>query len=184
MASSRKKVVVRRFLPGLLWGYLPSTGIVTANGTPQLDLLDLGGHVHPLPLQDVKYVAYVRDFNTADTSSPERLQRKTFVGRPRTEGLWMRLTLRDKDVLEGLAALDLSLADAFAGDLGVHLLPPDIRGNTQRLYVPRSAMESLDLLAVVTNPSRKKPPADAKAAPPEAQPDLFPFDIPSNTRPQ
>ena len=76
-----------------------------------MHLLDLSGRVQPVPLPDVKYVSYVRDFNTADNVHPERLMRRTFLARPRTEGLWLRLTLRDGDRIEGLAPLDLSLAD-------------------------------------------------------------------------
>jgi hypothetical protein len=180
MASSRKKVIVRRFLPGPLWGYLPAAELVDPGPPPMLDLLDLGGRVQPVPLADVKYVSYVRDFNTADQVNPERLLRKTFLARPRSEGLWLRLTLRDRDVLEGLAPLDLSLADGWAADAGVHLVPPDVRGNTQRLYVPRLAIEQLEVLAVVTTPSRKKPlPAVAAEA---AQPDLFTLPLPPDAR--
>ncbi len=177
MASSRKKVVVRRFSPGPLWGYLTTAGFVQDGS---LHLLDLGGRVQPLPLADVKYVSYVRDFNTADNVNPERLLRKTFLGRPRTEGLWLRLTLRDGDRLEGLAPLDLSLADGWAEDLGVQLVPPDIRGNTQRLYVPRSAIETMETVAVVTTPTRKK--AEALAAAAEQQPDLFSLPLPPDAR--
>ncbi len=177
MASSRKKVVVRRFSTGVLWGYLPTAGFVQEG---QLHLLDLGGRVQPLALTDVKYVSYVRDLNTADSSNPERLLRKAFLARPRTEGLWLRLTLRDGDRMEGLAPLDLSLADGWAEDLGVQMVPPDIRGNTQRLYVPRAAIEAMETLAVVTTPTRK---AAALAAPKlEEQPDLFSLALPPDAR--
>ncbi len=178
MASSRKKVVVRRFSPGLLWGYLPVSGMVQEG---QLHLLDLGGRVQPVALTDIKYVSYVRDFNTADTVNPERLLRRTFLSRPRTEGLWLRLTLRDGDRLEGLAPLDLSLADGWAEDLGVQLVPPDIRGNTQRLYVPRAAIEAMETVAVVTTPTRKKAEALAASAA-EQQPDLFSMELPPDAR--
>jgi hypothetical protein len=180
MASSRKKVIVRRFLPGLLWGYLPANGLSHSGQPALLDLLDLGGRIQPIPLADVKYIAYVRDFNTSDAVMPERLMRKTFLARPRTEGLWLRLTLRDGDRLEGLAPLDLTLADGWAEDLGVHLVPPDIRGNTQRLYVPRLAIETMEILAVVTTPSRKKPVAIVAEA--EPQPDLFSLPLPPDAR--
>jgi hypothetical protein len=181
VSASRKKVVVRRFSPGPLWGYLPATGLAQTGSSPMLDLLDLGGHVHPLPLVDVKYVCYVRDFNTTDQANPERLLRKTFLARPRTEGLWLRLVLRDGDRIEGLASLDLSFADGWAADLGVHLIPPDIRGNTQRIFVPRSSMEAMEIVAVVTTPSRKKPATNSGEEP---QPDLFSFPLPPDARTQ
>lgn len=178
MASSRKKVVVRRFSPGMLWGYLPTSGFVQDG---HLHLLDLSGRVQPLPLNDVKYVGFVRDFNTADNINPERLLRKSFLTRPRTEGLWLRLSLRDGDRLEGLAPLDLSLPDSWATDLGVQLVPPDIRGNTQRLYIPRCAIETMETVAVITTPTRKKAEALAATAA-ERQPDLFSLALPPGSR--
>ena len=133
-------------------------------------MLDLSAKVVSLPLDDVKYVAYVRDFNPADRE-PERLLRKTFSGRPRTEGLWLRLTLRDGDLLEGLAPLDLAFADGWTADGGVSLVPPDVRGNTQRLFVPRTSMQRMEILAAVTTPSRKLPAPSA--AEDDRQTDLF-----------
>jgi hypothetical protein len=180
VSSSRKKVVVRRFSPGPLWGYLPQSGLVVHGETPMLDLLDLSGRAQPLPLSDVKYVSFVRDFNIGDQLLPERLVRKTFLARPRTEGLWLRLQMRDGDRIEGLAPLDLTMADGWTDDLGVQLVPPDIRANTQRLFVPRSAMEAMEVVAVITTPSRKKAPA----APDEDQPDLFSMELPPDARTQ
>ncbi len=181
MASSRKKVIVRRFSTGLLWGYLPGSTIVQTDPPHALDLLDLGGRVTPVPLSEVKYVSYVRDFNTADLQNPERLLRKSFLARPRGEGLWVRLSLRDGDRIEGLASLDLSFADDWMADAGIYLIPPDIRGNTQRLFIPRSAIERFEALAVVTSPSRKQSVVTTAR---ELQPDLFTVPIPPGTRTQ
>ncbi len=63
---------------------------------PAIDLLDLSGRVIPLLLNDIKHICYVRDFNLTDTVNPERLTRRTFLARPRTEGLWLRLTFRTR----------------------------------------------------------------------------------------
>jgi len=147
-------------------GYVPVSGFVRADA---LELLDLAGRVSHFPLSEIKMMCFVRDFNTADAVSPERLTRKTFPARPRVEGLWLRCTLQDDDVFEGLAPLDLSLAEGLAEDKGIQMTPPDVRGNVQRIYLPRLAMKSLDVLGVVTNPSKKRitPPAE------EQQPDLF-----------
>lgn len=182
VSSSRKKVVVRRFLPGPLWGYLPSEHLLHEGTSDTLGLLDLSGRVQPIPLADVKYVCYVRDFNTADIMNPERLSRKTFLGRPRTEGLWLRLQLRDGDQLEGMAALDRAFADGWADEGGTHLIPPDIRGNTQRLFVPRQAIATLEILAVVTTPTRKRAVQNISAE--DQQPDLFSLPLPPGARSQ
>jgi hypothetical protein len=180
--SSHKKVIVRRFTGETLPGYLPLSAFVR-NRAPQpaIDLLDLTGRVIPLLLNDIKHVCYVRDFNLNDTANPERLTRRTFLARPRTEGLWLRMTFRSGDVFEGLAPTDITLLDDLVNDAGLHLTPPDTRSNTQRIYVPRTSITELQLLAVITTPSRRKPlPA---ASVPSMQEDLFDNLIPPNGRP-
>jgi hypothetical protein len=165
MASSRKKVILRTLDNALHPGYLPLARLLEADSVP---LLDLEGRIIPIPFATVRSVAYVRDFNLSDTTDPERLTRRTFLARPRTEGLWLRLTLLGGDHFEGLAPIDISLLDALLEDRGLFLIPPDIRSNTQRLFLPRHAIASVQLLAVITTPSKPKP------APPTAQDTLFP----------
>jgi hypothetical protein len=183
MSSAHKKVIVRRFTGETLPGYLPLNGFVR-NRAPQsaIDLLDLTGRVIPLLLNDIKHVCYVRDFNLHDTANPERLTRRTFLAKPRSEGLWLRMTFRTGDLLEGLAPIDITLTDDLIHDTGLHLTPPDTRSNTQRIYVPRTSLTELQLLAVITTPSRRKPlPATSV---PSMQEDLFDNLIPPpNSRP-
>lgn len=186
MSSPRKKVIVRRFIGDILHGYLPLTGFVRNLSLGRtVDLLDLSGHVITIPLDDVKHICYVRDFNLNDTTNPERLTRRTFLARPRTEGLWLRLNFRSNtneiDQFEGLAPIDTSILDDMLNDAGLFLTPPDTRSNTQRIYVPRTAISELLLLAVITTPSRRKPtPASSL---PSLQEDLFNAPLPPNTRP-
>ncbi len=180
MSNAQKKVILRRFTGDLLPGYLPAGAFMRGDSdNPKLDLLDLTGRVLTFPLTDIKMVSYVRDFNLNDTANPERLARRTFLARPRTEGLWLRLTFRSGDLLEGLAAADLSFLSSTIEDLGVYLTPPDIRSNTQRIYVPRSALTDLQVVAVITTPSRKRPLSPAPAT---LQDTLF-ADLPPSSRP-
>jgi hypothetical protein len=173
MSSAHKKVIVRRFTGETLPGYLPLSN-------RSIDLLDLTGRIVPLLLNDIKHVCYVRDFNLHDTVNPERLSRRTFLAKPRTEGLWLRMTFRTGDLLEGLAPIDITLIDDLIQDTGLHLAPPDTRSNTQRIYVPRSSITELQLLAVITTPSRRKPLASSV---PSMQEDLFNNLVPPNGRP-
>jgi hypothetical protein len=178
MSSAHKKVIVRRFTGETLPGYLPLSAFMRNRG---IELLDLSGRVIPLLLNDIKHICYVREFNLHDAINPERLTRRTFLARPRTEGLWLRMTFRSGDVFEGLAPTDVGLLDDLINDAGLHLTPPDTRSNTQRVYVPRTSITELQLLAVITAPSRRKPlPA---ASVPSMQEDLFEKMIPPNTRP-
>lgn len=178
MSSAHKKVIVRRLTGETLPGYLPLSRFVRQNA---IDLLDLGGRIISLPLNDIKHVSYVRDFNLTDSMNPERITRRTFLARPRTEGLWLRMTFRTGDLLEGLAPIDISLLDDLIHDAGLHLTPPDTRSNTQLLFVPRSSLTDLQLLAVITTPSRRKPlPASSVST---LQEDLFEALLPPNSRP-
>src|SRR5271156_1890745 len=149
MSNSRKKVIVRRFTGDTLPGYLPLSSIV--RGRTSVDLLDLEGRIVPLSLGDIKTVSYVREFNLGDTVNPERLFRRTFLARPRNEGLWVRVTFRTGEALEGLAAT-----------------PPDPPTNTQHIFAPRTAIAELQLPAVIT-PRKPLAPPKQKAPQPVVQ---------------
>jgi hypothetical protein len=168
MASARKPVIVRKFSRDWVAGYAGSN---FGQNAAELEILDLSGKVLRIGWEQVKWVCYVRDFpaGTADQANPERLLRKRFPLRPRTAGLWLRLTLADGDELEGVAANDRSLVDGA----GLLLTPPDTRSNTQRMYVPRQAIQTMQVLSLVGAASRKRAEA-AKPAP--EQPGLFPGD--------
>ncbi|HVG27662.1 MAG TPA: hypothetical protein VM865_08665 [Acidobacteriaceae bacterium] len=144
--------MVRRLDDQLAWGYLPHDLSAPAG---QVELIDPSARVTPIPLDAIKWIAFVRDFNPSDLTSPERLDRRRFAARPRAEGLWLRLHLRDGDVLEGLAQVSLSLLDTLADVGGLFLIPPDPRGNTQRLFIPRHAIEHLEPLGLILPPGAK-----------------------------
>jgi hypothetical protein len=159
MASQRKPVIVRKFSRDWLAGYAAMT---FPSGAPEMEILDLSGKVTWIRWETVKWVCYVRDLPTpADQTNPERLLHKRFAVRPRTAGLWVRMTLNDGDELEGLAANDRSLIDGA----GLLLIPPDQRSNTQRIFVPRQAIQSLEVLSLIG--------AGKRRASGPAQPELF-----------
>jgi hypothetical protein len=143
MPSTHKKVIVRKMDRDSLTGYVASRFI--ADG--KLELLTQSGKVIFIDLREVKGVYFVRDFGDA-----ESLGRKTFTSRPRSEGLWVRIEFADNDVLEGLMPNDLTLLE---GD-GYFIIPPDTRSNTQRIFLPRSALSSLTVLAVIGGGVRRK----------------------------
>ncbi|MGA9717651.1 MAG: hypothetical protein WBQ79_05160 [Acidobacteriaceae bacterium] len=166
MGSTQKKAVLRMHDGSWLAGYLPAAGF-TRQGN--VELLDLEARRQSIPLPSLKWACFVRDFNSGEPSNPERLLRTTFSGRPRLAGLWLRMTLTDESVLEGMAANDVTLLDPG----GLLLTPPDTRSNTQRIFVPRTSITELSVVAVIgaatASPSRRKPPASDRQ-----QADLFP----------
>ena len=107
-----------------------------------------------IELKDIKGIYFVREFGDSDA-----IARKTFAARPRSEGLWVRLKFRDQDVLEGMMPNDLAQLMAE----GFFINPPDTRGNTQRIFVPRTALESLMVLSVIGGPQARRRRAAAAA---------------------
>ena len=164
MSASRKKVILRQWNQEWLPGYLPPAGFQQSG---EIELLDLAGKVQRLAPADVKWICFVRDFNSGEIANPERLLRKTFGGRPRASGLWIRVALLDEDVLEGIADNDISLITAR----GLFLTPPDTRSNTQRIFLPPSSITSLEVLGLIGAPAKA---AKAPRRPlEEDQPQLF-----------
>ncbi len=153
MPVSRKKVIVRKFSRDWLSGYLPPAAFVEKD---QVHVLDLSGKLVSVGMAEVKWICFVRDFQSGDANQPERLLRKTFVTRPRNAGLWIRARLKDNDLIEGLAQNDVSLLETE----GLFLIPPDTRSNTQRIFLPRQAVTELEVLGVIKAGTRREP-ADA-----------------------
>jgi hypothetical protein len=164
MANSLKKVVLRRWNQEWLHGYLPPASFVRGEA---VELLELGGKILPAPLADLKWICFVRDFNSGEIANPERLLRKTFAGRPRTAGLWIRARLTDGDLLEGIADNDLSLLTSA----GLFLTPPDTRSNTQRIFLPTPSIAELEVLSVIGLTA--KTPSKSQTDNTRIQPDLF-----------
>ena len=155
-ASSHKKVVVRTLEGEDIRGYLNPSQLGQGEA---LDLLTQNGEHQQIPWKQVKAIYFVREFT--DSFEPER---KAFLSRPKLDGLWVRLKFRDNDTLEGVVANDL----LELLDRGLQITPPDLHGQTVRIFIPRSALVELSVLGVV-GIARRKP-----AKPPlPAQPGLF-----------
>jgi hypothetical protein len=165
MASFRKPVIVRKLTRDWCAGYASAA---LGQETAGLEILDLGGKVLLMGWEQVKWVCYVRDFPaaSADPANPERLIRKHFAVRPRSAGIWLRMTLSDGEELEGLAANDRTLVEGA----GILLTPPDTRSNTQRIYIPRQAIQKLEVVSLIGGPASRRSAAAARVS---SQPDLF-----------
>jgi hypothetical protein len=154
-ASTHKKVVVELGDRSALRGYLNPARLP---GAETLDLLTQEGEHQEVPLPKVRAVYFVRDLE--EGFAPER---KVFLSRPKLDGLWVKVRFRDDVVLEGVIPNDLLV---FL-DNGLHLTPPDLNSNADRIYIPRPAIAELTVLGVVGVARRKPTPAAA------AQPRLF-----------
>jgi len=144
MPSTHKKVIVRKTDRDSISGYVAPANFVVEG---KLELLNTTGNVVGIDLRDIKAVYFVREF-----SDSEVMTRKTFTTRPRTEGLWVRLRFKDNETIEGIMPNDLAQNPAE----GFLLNPPDLRSNTQRVFVPRTSLTSLTVIAVIGSARRRR----------------------------
>jgi len=155
MATTHKKVIVRKMDRDSVNGYVGATFISEG----KLELLNTAGNVVAINLREIKGVYFVREFGDS-----ELLTRKTFTSRPRVEGLWVRLRFRDNETIEGI----MPNALLQEGIDGFSIIPPDTRSNTQRIFVPRSALTDLTVLAVIgdrRSRGRGRRPEDTRQVP-------------------
>jgi len=143
-STTRKKVVIRKLDKELMKGYLDSEAYVTPLG---VELLDLEGRRLKVPLDQIKGVYFVREFD----GHRDRSEHKVFLSRPRMNGLWVRMTFKDAEILDGLVSQDLLSHDPF----GYHVTLPDVYSNNLKIYIPRSALLSMRVLDVITNVVRR-----------------------------
>jgi hypothetical protein len=150
--STHKKVVVLLLDRASLKGYLNPA---TLGRTESIEILTQAGERRSVGLADIKSVYFVREFS--DSFEPER---KTFLSRPKLDGLWVRLRFRDEEIMEGIVGNNLlDLLDA-----GVQITPPDLHGNTLRMFVPRTALIEMKVLGVV-GVARRAPRSHRDTAP-------------------
>jgi hypothetical protein len=160
-ASTHKKVVILLLDRTAVRGYLNPAALGRSD---EIDVLSLDGEQKSIQLDDVKSVYFVREFK--DPFEPER---KTFLSRPKLDGLWVRLRFKDDDAMEGIVSNNL--LDLL--DTGVRLTPPDLHGNVLHMFIPRTALAEMKVLGVV-GVARRTPRAtrDIRAVL-EAQSKLF-----------
>jgi hypothetical protein len=138
--STYKKVVVRRLDHGLVKGFVDSTSYLGPNG---IQMLDREGRTVVIPLAEIKGVFFVRDFD----GNPQRSERKLFQSRPRLAGLWVQMTFKDKEVLEGLLPSNL----VELSPEGFLVTPADLYSNNLKIFIPRTALNEINVLGVISD---------------------------------
>ena len=143
-ASTTKKAVIRRFEKESLAGYVNPFSYLQLTG---IELLSAQGSVSIVAYHEIKTVSFVRDFDAGGEPA-----RQVFQNRPKMEGLWVSLRFRDGEVMEGVLSNNLLQIEPH----GFTVIPPDPYGNAQRVFVPRSAVRSVEVLGVVGSPLKKR----------------------------
>jgi len=143
-------VLVTRFDREPLAGFVNPQSYLQAEG---LELLSQGGAVSVVPYLEIKLVCFVRDFQQGEPRKELRL----FTTRPKMEGLWVRMRFRDGDVMDGMLSNNLLQMDSY----GLSVVPPDPGFQNQRIFVPKSALSTVQVLGVVGSPLRIRKPKPA-----------------------
>jgi hypothetical protein len=154
--STAKKVVVRRFERETLTGFVnPFSYLQPQN----IEILRPDGSLMLLPYGEVRSVSFVKDFEGGEERP------RVFLNRPKQEGLWVRMVFLDGEVMDGILPNNLLSWEAA----GITVTPPEPDSNSQRVFVPRTALRSVQVLGVVGSPLRAK----RRKAPAVDQPTLF-----------
>jgi hypothetical protein len=149
--STAKKVLIRRFDREPLTGFVNAQTYLQPEG---VELLTPSGTLSVVAYSEIKVVCFVKDFDSGEAGQ----EKKVFNTRPKTDGLWVRMQLRDGEVLDGILSNNLLQLTPE----GFTVTPPDAYSNNQKLFVPRAALAQFNVLGVVGSPlTRRKP----KAAP-------------------
>lgn len=138
LSSTHKKVVIRKLDKSLVRGYVDPRTFLSTDG---IELLEHEGHLLNIPLDQVKGVFFVRDFE----GNPRHPERKIFHSRPRQSGLWVRMIFKDNEILEGLTTNNLLSLDPS----GFYITPPDMYSNNLRIFVPRGSLAEMEVLGVI-----------------------------------
>jgi hypothetical protein len=146
--STTKKAIVRRYDKEPLAGYVNPFSYLQSGG---VELISAQGNVSSIPYEDIKSISFVRDFDSREAD------RRVFNTRPRIEGLWVSFQFRDGEVLEGVMPNNLLQVE----QQGFTVIPPDPYSNNQRIFIPRAAVRTVEVLGVVGSPLKKR---KAKAA--------------------
>ncbi|HLK50910.1 MAG TPA: hypothetical protein VKT49_22365 [Bryobacteraceae bacterium] len=144
--STTKKAVIRRFDRASLAGYINPLTYQQPNG---IELLSAEGNVATVPYDEIKTVSFVREFGVGDETT-----RLVFNTRPKMEGLWISFQFRDGETMEGVMPNNLLPVDPH----GFTVIPPDPYSNQQRVFIPRPALHSVQVLGVVGSPLKKRRP--------------------------
>ena len=139
--------MVLRFEREPVPGFVQTPGGFTKDA---VELLTPSGNVQRVPYSEVKAVCFVRDFEEGDGWQRNR----AYAARPKTPGLWVKLTFQDGDTTEGVIANNLLLMEPA----GFQVILPDPTLAGLRVFVPKEALKEIVVLGVVGISAKKRPP--------------------------
>ena len=142
--STTKRAMARRFDRETLSGYINPLSFQQPTG---VEWLSQNGLTSILSYSEIKAISFVRDFDEGVEN-----ERRTFFTRPKMPGLWVAFLLRDGERLEGILPNNLLSLEQY----GYTAVPPDPFSNTQKVWIPKAALESVEVLGVVGSSAKAR----------------------------
>ncbi len=137
METNRRKVIARKVDGQVIKGYIESIPEMADN---DITIISLTEEVLTIPKREMKALFFVRKFS----GNKEYSEIKFFESQPKIDGLWVRLTFFDNELIEGIVSNSMR----FLVDDGFYLKPPDPNSNNRMMYVVKAALKDFTVLGV------------------------------------
>lgn len=140
-----RRVVVRYADGTTLRGYFSAEDfqLLKIDSLNLLSIRDITGESKAVAVSSLKAIFFVKSFEgTTDYS-----EFKVFTHQPSGKGVWVRVSFRDGEIMEGIAPNAIS---TFAGPV-FSLTPPDPRSNNETVIVSKQCLKEMQILGLASD---------------------------------
>jgi hypothetical protein len=134
----KRKVIARKANGQIVKGYVEAPPESVKDD--KITLISLTEEIIKIPKRDMKALFFVKKFS----GNKEYAEIKFFENQPKIDGLWVRLTFFDDEIIEGIVSNTIQ----FLLDDGFYLKPPDPNSNNRLMYVVKVALKDFTVLGV------------------------------------
>jgi hypothetical protein len=138
IVMEKRKVIARKTNGEILKGYV-DTAPESAKDD-KITMISLTDEIIKIPKRNMKALFFVKKFS----GNKEYSEIKFFENQPKIDGLWVRLTFYDDEMIEGIVSNTIG----FLLEEGFYLKPPDPNSNNRLMYVLKAALKDFTVLGV------------------------------------
>jgi hypothetical protein len=138
IVMEKRKVIARKTNGQILKGYVEAAPESVEDDN--ITFISLTDEIIKIPKRDMKALFFVKKFS----GDKEYAEIKFFESQPKIDGLWVRLTFYDDEMIEGIVSNTIR----FLLDDGFYLKPPDPNSNNRFMYVVKLALKDFTVLGV------------------------------------
>jgi hypothetical protein len=138
ITMERRKVIARKTNGEILKGYVDTAPESVKED--KITVISLTDEIIKIPKRSVKALFFVKKFS----GNKEYSEVKFFENQPKIDGLWVRVTFYDDELIEGIVSNTIR----FLLDDGFYLKPPDPNSNNRLMYIVKEALKDFTVLGV------------------------------------